>query len=129
MKRKSPTTEPPTLTRARIIRLYRFLRILSRSAQKREQLMRRLHLDIRGFYRDLVTLRQMNIPVACDDQHRYVLKCSLEDALSHLPFPDPQLSFHDISVLMQGDTPSHVKLRKAFESIVREPRTTSGEDF
>ena len=62
----SPAGTPSTaahsgLTAERIIRLYRLLRLL-KAPEKREALTRRLRVDVRGFYRDLESLRTPGYP-------------------------------------------------------------------
>ncbi|MCS7022371.1 MAG: hypothetical protein NZ703_01955 [Gemmataceae bacterium] len=119
MRRKA-TRALPALSRRRLIRLFRFLKLVEKSALKREQIMKRLQLDIRGFYRDLETLRQLKISIKVGADHRYHLQGTLEEALQHLPFPDPQLTFSEVALLIQGDTPAHNKLRKQWEALVGE---------
>ena len=120
MKRRGTGTTRPGLTRGRLIRLFRFLKLVEKSPQKREQIMKRLHLDIRGFYRDLEALRELNIPIDIGKDHRYCLRVTLEEALTRLPFPDPQLTFSDVADLSQGNGPVHEKLRKQWEALTGE---------
>src|SRR5437773_7449804 len=61
---RTPTPEPsPSVTRDRAARLCRLLRLLGTGSQTRANLLRRLDLDVRGFYRDLETLRKFDITV------------------------------------------------------------------
>src|SRR5919201_6708631 len=71
---------PRAVSAERSARLYRLLHLLRGRPQSRAALTRRLHLDIRGFYRDLELLRAAGIAVALRDQ-RYVLGESLPKAV------------------------------------------------
>jgi hypothetical protein len=68
----------------------------------------------------LEALRELKIPVEIGEDHRYALKGTLEEALSRLPFPDPQLTFSDVADLAQGSGPAHEKLRKQWEAMLGE---------
>jgi hypothetical protein len=116
MGRKKVETASVTLTAQRAARLYRLLTLLGDGPQTRQQLLRRLKIDVRGFYRDLEALRGLGIDVATGDDNRYALILSLDDALSRLPFPDPGLNFRDVQLLAQGPTAAHRKLRKRIDS-------------
>jgi predicted DNA-binding transcriptional regulator YafY len=123
MARKPSTTRSPQplpsasragLTADRIIRLYQLLRLLV-APQKRETLTRRLRIDVRGFYRDLESLRAVGVAVTLEGG-RYHLAEAMDTALSRLPFPDPQLTCGEAQTLAKGRTAVHRKLR---EQIVR----------
>jgi hypothetical protein len=81
-------------------------------------LLRRLKLDVRGFYRDLEALRGLGIDVNTGDDNRYSLSGHLDDALAHLPFPDPGLNFRDVQQLAKGDTAAHRKLKQRINSFL-----------
>jgi biotin operon repressor len=106
-----------TLTAQRAARLYRLLTLLEDGPQTRQQLLRRLRIDIRGFYRDLESLRELGIEILTDD-NRYGLLGKLEDALARLPFPDPGLNFRDVQQLAKGDTAAHRKLKQRINSFL-----------
>jgi len=103
------------LTGERLVRLYRLLRLLG-TPQKRETLTRRLRIDVRGFYRDLESLRSLGIQVTLD-KARYRLEPSPNDALARLPFPDPQLTCGEALALAKGRTAAHRKLKRQIESL------------
>ncbi|HSQ56333.1 MAG TPA: hypothetical protein VLM40_11390, partial [Gemmata sp.] len=88
-----------SLTAQRAGRFYRLLTLLDSGPQTRQQLIRRLRIDVRGFYRDLESLREIGIDIVTRDDNRYALIGSLEDALARLPFPDPGLNFRDVQQL------------------------------
>jgi hypothetical protein len=102
-------SEKPTVTVERAARLYQMLTLLGRGPQSRGVLIRRLRLDVRGFYRDLELLRAVGIIVQADAR-RYRLYGAVEDALSLLPLPDPHLTLGEASCLSKGRKPAHRKL-------------------
>ena len=118
MGRKKAEAAAVALTNPRAARLYRLLTLLGDGPLTRPQLLRRLKLDVRGFYRDLEALRGLGIEVAAGDDNRYALTASLDDALARLPFPDPGLNFRDVQQLARGDTTAHKKLRQRFTSFL-----------
>ena len=63
--------------------------------------MKKLKVDIRGFYRDFEQMRKFG--VAVEMRHRrYLLRETVAEALARLPFPDPGLS-------VQGSAATAVK--------------------
>jgi predicted DNA-binding transcriptional regulator YafY len=116
MARKRTTSPSPSsaarsgLTAERTARLYRLLRLLS-TPQNRQALIRRLRIDVRGFYRDLESLRTLGIGVALEGG-RYTLDDTVDAALACLPFPDPQLTCSEALLLAKGRTGAHRKLRE-----------------
>jgi hypothetical protein len=94
------------------------IEILGAGGQTRSALTKRLHLDIRGFYRDLEVLRAARISVPLQGR-RYVLQEDVDQALSRLPFPDPGLTLGEARQLARGRTQAHRKLRGQITRIVR----------
>jgi len=123
MGRKKVEVATVTLTSLRAARLFRLLTLLGASSQTRQLLLRRLKLDVRGFYRDLEALRGLGIEVSVGDDNRYTLTGDLDDALARLPFPDPGLNFRDVQQLAKGDTAAHRKLKQRINSVVGTPKT------
>ena len=116
MRRKKVEAASVTLTTPRAARLYRLLTLLGDGPQTRQQLLRRLRLDVRGFYRDLESLRALGIEVETGGDNRYSLLGHLDDALARLPFPDPGLNFRDVQQLAKGETAAHRKLKQRINS-------------
>jgi predicted DNA-binding transcriptional regulator YafY len=124
MARKRTTSRaqvpPPAarggLTAERIVRLYQLLRLLD-APQKRETLIRRLRIDVRGFYRDLESLRSVGVAVTLEGG-RYRLDEEMAHALSRLPFPDPQLTCGEAETLAKGRSAVHRKLRAQIERLL-----------
>ena len=104
------------LTPQRAARLYRLLSMLGNGSQTRVSLLKRLKLDLRGFYRDLEFLRHLGVEYSSGN-HRYSLACDLESALDRLPFPDPGLSLKDAMLLSRGSSEAHRKLKRRIESV------------
>ena len=120
-KRKTPAITPE-----RVARLYRLLSLLGPGPQTRPALLRRLKLDVRGFYRDLEKLREFGIVLTLNPEGRYSLCESLEDALSRLPFPDPGLNLHEAMQLAEGETSAHKKLREKIDAFLGKKPTRRG---
>jgi hypothetical protein len=108
--------EQRAVTAERAARLYRLLRILASSSQSRESLKKRLHLDVRGFYRDLELLRSAGITVPMRNG-RYALEEDVEEAIARLPFPDPRLTLGEAVQLARGRMPAHRKLKEQLTRI------------
>ena len=117
---RSPSSLPAlkAVTAERAARLYRLLKLLALGPQSRATLMRRLRLDVRGFYRDLELLRTYGIELTLEGG-RYELYQALAGALGRLPFPDPHLTLQDAIQLAKGRTLAHRKLKEQIALIVR----------
>ncbi|MBN9123025.1 MAG: hypothetical protein J0I06_28455 [Planctomycetes bacterium] len=112
-----------SLTPLRAARLYRLLTLLGTGPQTRAFLLRRLKLDVRGFYRDLETLKALDIEVTtAGDEAKYALAGELDGALAKLPFPDPGLNVRDALQLSVGSTAAHRKLKQRVNSFLNGPR-------
>jgi predicted DNA-binding transcriptional regulator YafY len=119
-KRKSPAkpiTPVATVTTERFVRLYRMVKLLAGGSQTRETLTRRLHLDVRGFYRDLDLLRSSGVSITLTEG-RYTLEQNTEDALALLPFPDPRLTLGAAQTLAKGRSPVHRALAETIARII-----------
>jgi predicted DNA-binding transcriptional regulator YafY len=116
-KRKSPTTSVQVLTAQRAARLCKLLRLLRDGPQTRTALIRRLHLDVRGFYRDLEWLRSFGISVLMANG-RYYLDEDADKVIARLPFPDPQLTLGEATQLAKGRSTAHRKLKQQIARIL-----------
>jgi hypothetical protein len=119
-KRMGPAeskNQSQAVTAERFTRLFRMLQLLKDKPQPRQVLLRQLHLDVRGFYRDLELLRQAGITVALQDR-RYALTEPLSEVLTRLPFPDPHLTYGDVQVLARGRTSAQRKLKALLNRLV-----------
>ena len=122
MGRTQVDTSAVSLTSLRAARLYRLLTLLRAAPQTRAALLRRLKLDVRGFYRDLESLRALGIEVTAGDDTKYALVGEVDDALARLPFPDPGLNVRDALQLAVGSTAAHRKLKQRVNSFLSGPR-------
>ncbi len=113
------TKQPSTarmVTAERAARLYQLIKVVGARPQTREQLAKRLKLDVRGFYRDLELLRSAGIRLALE-QGRYTLQDKLEKAVALLPFPDPRLTLGEAEQLAKGRSAVHQKHKKQIDTI------------
>lgn len=110
-KRNARPKETQALTAQRAARLCKLLRLLRDRPQTRPTLLRRLSLDVRGFYRDLEWLRKFGISVALEGS-RYRLDENPDKAIARLPFPDPHLTLGEAMQLARGRTAAHRKLKE-----------------
>lgn len=106
-----------TVTAQRAARLFKLLRLLGEGPQTRSGLLRRLRLDIRGFYRDLEVLRRVGLRVVLEGR-RYHLEGDLEAALDRLPLPDPHLTVGEARLLARGRTRAHQKLKDHLDALL-----------
>jgi predicted DNA-binding transcriptional regulator YafY len=112
-----PATPAATVTAERFVRLYRMVKLLAGSTQTREAMTRRLHLDVRGFYRDLDLLRTSGVTITLVDG-RYKLDQDADNALAMLPFPDPRLTLGAAKTLAKGKTPVHRALAETIARVI-----------
>jgi hypothetical protein len=118
-KGKNATPVPGrSVSAERAERLYRLLQLLATGPQTRASLIRRLRLDMRGFYRDLELLRAAGISVPLRNR-RYTLEDDVTAAFHRLPFPDPRLTLGEAVQLAKGRSLAHRKLKEQIAVIVR----------
>ena len=111
-KKKTPEPAPTSsITAERAGRLYRLLRLLGDNGQTRAALLRRLSLNVRGFYRDLEVLRGAGITITLT-KGRYQLDTDPDQAADRLPFPDPGLTIGEARQLAKGRTRAHKKIQE-----------------
>src|SRR4051794_22598760 len=104
------TSTPQGVTAERAARLYHLLKLLGAGPQTRTLLMRRLHLNMRGFYRAWEVLHKAGTPSQLKNR-RYVLQGDLDQAIALLPLPDPHLSLGEATQLAKGRSRAHRKLK------------------
>ena len=105
------------ITLGRASRLHRLVTTLAESPRAREVLLSTLAIGLRTFYRELELLKKCGIRVRFAD-HLYVLKTTAEDAEGRLPFPDPQLSFAEMSELARHPGEAAKRLAELLASVV-----------
>ena len=106
----------PAVSGPRVARLYKLISLLSVAPRTRGVLLKRLKMNLRGFYRDLHTLRGLGVVIASTDES-YALQGSLAEALRCLPFPDPLLSFEEMLTLAEGRGEVPRKLRARISTV------------
>jgi predicted DNA-binding transcriptional regulator YafY len=121
IKSKRSRGRSRSVTAGRVARLYRFIRLLANGPVTRTELLRRLGLNQRGFYRDVELLRAAGIRVL-PRTGRYSLHPDFAAAVDLLPFPDPRLTLGEAERLARGNTRAHQSLRKRVQQITRAPR-------
>jgi hypothetical protein len=120
----APAPSPPRasegragITAERFARLHRLVSFLADGPKTREQLLRHLQLDVRGFYRDLEVLRAAGIGVTLAER-QYALDGDADAVLALLPFPDPQLTLGQARQLARGRTRAHRHLQEQIDRLV-----------
>jgi len=116
-KKRQVETTSPLLTAERATRLCRLVSLLGEGSYTRATLLRRLKLDMRGFYRDMQLLRDLGIEPSLVEG-RYVLAGGAEAAYTRLPLPDPQLTVAEAMQLGKGRTAAHQKLKTFLSQIL-----------
>jgi predicted DNA-binding transcriptional regulator YafY len=111
------TSNDAALSPHRAARLYRLLTMLSDRAKSREFLLKKLRLDLRGFYRDIEYLRSLGIEISTENGS-YLLMTGFDDSLSMLPIPDLGLSVRDALLLVSGNLTARKKLKKKVEAVL-----------
>jgi hypothetical protein len=117
-RRRTVESLAVSLTGQRAGRLFRLLTLLGNGPLTRQQILRKLRIDVRGFYRDLEALRALGVEVEAGDDNRYTLALDFDEAMARLPFPDPGLNFRDVQQLAKGETSAHRKLRRRINTFL-----------
>lgn len=115
-KKKAEPAEFSSVTADRAARLFRLLRLLGEAPQSRANLLRRLDLNIRGFYRDLEALRTAGITVHLESG-RYSVAEEIDEAIERLPFPDPGLTIGEARQLARGRSRGHKKIQQHLKDL------------
>jgi predicted DNA-binding transcriptional regulator YafY len=112
MARKRSNLSPAVaVTPERAARLYRLVSLLGKKPQSREQILHRLAVGVRDFYRDLNALQRHGISVALEGG-KYQLTSGAKEAVTLLPFiiPEPGLTLGEAEQLARGQSAAHRKL-------------------
>lgn len=91
--------------------------ILGSGPVLKPDLLTRLGIGLRTFYRELELLKKCGIRFRLD-RSGYLLKMTPEDAEGRLPFPDPQLSFAEMAELSRLPGPAATRLAALLASVV-----------
>lgn len=121
-----PRTEStPSVTPERATRFARLIKLISKTSRERDALLDKLDVDLRGFYRDVRTLRGLSIDIK-NRGSVYFLGEDADDARAKLPCPDPQLTVAELRMLTRGTTDAHRKMKRLLESIVGSAAASNG---
>ena len=118
MGRKKQTVPSVNLSPLRAARLYKLLNALSVTPQTRMALRRKLRVDVRGFYRDVESLRKFVIEIETDSASRYLLAGSMDDALARFPLPDLGLNVREAMQLVSGVASAQTKLKRKIDAFL-----------
>ncbi len=116
--RKTQAVPASSVSLERAGRLHRLVEFLGKGHRTRSQILSKLKIDIRTFYRDLELLRESRIEVALSSG-KYCLSLPVATALVALPFPDPCLTLGEAQQLSKGRSKTHLKLRELLKQIVK----------
>ena len=89
--------------------------MLESAPATRLQLMRKLKVGMRTFYRDLDLLRRWEVNIT-HQARKYHME-EKGDWRAKLPFPDPELSFADAEVLSRGNSKASKRLKEMLNSL------------
>jgi predicted DNA-binding transcriptional regulator YafY len=105
-----------SVTTERATRLYALITLVAEAPRARHELIRRLRMDVRGFYRDLNLLRAAGIELVMSEG-KYRLDQFRSSAYAMLPFPDPRLTLGEAREVARGRSAAHRKLTRLIGSI------------
>jgi predicted DNA-binding transcriptional regulator YafY len=116
-----PTRGRPAvqITLPRAARLYRLVNLLAGGPRPRMGLLDELGIGLRTFYRELELLRRCGLRIRLEGK-AYRMRGDAEAAYGLLPFPDPQLSFAEMTELAAGTGPAARRLAALLDGVRRE---------
>jgi predicted DNA-binding transcriptional regulator YafY len=113
---KKPDDDLRSVTTERATRLYALITLVALAPRARQDLIRKLRMDVRGFYRDLNLLRAAGIELVMSEG-KYRLDQTRASAYAMLPFPDPRLTLGEAREVARGRSAAHRKLARLIASI------------
>jgi predicted DNA-binding transcriptional regulator YafY len=122
MKRPAIPRRRPVvqITLGRASRLYQLVTWLEIEPRIREELLERLEIGLRTFYRELDLLKRCGIKVKREGK-AYALRTTLAEAETRLPFPDPQLSFAEMAELARLPGEAARRLDEIYKAVIKPP--------
>lgn len=120
MKQSKEERRRPKLqiTLARASRLYQLVGMLAEAEGSRERLLSGMGIGLRTFYRELELLKKCGIKVRQAGKVYQLQSASREEAQGHLPFPDPQLSFAEMTELSSYPGAASRRLTTLLASVI-----------
>lgn len=125
MGRSKTDSASSSYTLERATRLAKLIKLISKTPRSRAELLDKLGVEVRGFYRDLKALRDRGIAYTAT-RDTYQLDEDLDEARDKLPSPDPQLSLAELKALSRGNTDAHKKLKKLLAAVVGSAAASNG---
>src|SRR5579875_2698925 len=113
--RKRPSVH---ITLHRAARFHRLIVFLAESPRTRPDILSHLRIGLRTFYRELDFLKRCGVKV----RHKaklYHLIATVDQAEGRLPFPDPQLSFAEMTELACCDCPAGRRMAELLASVIQ----------
>ena len=108
------------ITLGRAARLHSLVMLLAESPRTRDEVLSRLRVGLRTFYRELELLKRCGVKVQQKNKS-YTLLATSEQAEGRLPFPDPQLSFAEMAELARCQGEAGKRLAEMLASVVSHP--------
>jgi hypothetical protein len=115
--RRRPTVH---ISLQRAARLHRLVRSLSGGPLARPNVLSELRIGLRTFYRELELLNRCGVKVRYKSKLYHLLPTAAE-AEGRLPFPDPQLSFAEMTELAQCDCAAGRRLAELLATVIKYP--------
>jgi hypothetical protein len=106
------------ITLHRAARLHRLVTLLAESPRSRAHILSSLRIGLRTFYRELDFLKRCGVKCR-HKQKLYHLQATGKEAEGRLPFPDPQLSFAEMSELARCDCPAGQRMAELLASVIQ----------
>ncbi|WP_165071794.1 hypothetical protein [Paludisphaera rhizosphaerae] len=107
------------ITRQRASRLYTLVRLLEDRPRTRDEILKTQRIGLRTFYRELDLLKRCGVKVLHKDK-LYTLAPTPGGAEGRLPFPDPQLSFAEMSELARCECEAGRRLAALLASVTEQ---------
>ena len=108
------------ITLQRAARLHRLVWFLAETPRTRDTILSHLSIGLRTFYRELELLKRCGVKV----RHRnkqYTLMATAKQAEGRLPFPDPQLSFAEMTELAACPCDAGRRLADLLATVINQP--------
>jgi predicted DNA-binding transcriptional regulator YafY len=120
--KRATTPSTVTVTLERATRLYRLVSVLGKKPLTREQILQRLKIGVRDFYRDLNALERLGVTIVLE-VGKYHLTSNPTRAAAALPFipPEPGLTLGEVESLAQGRSKAHQKLGRLIKRFKSAP--------
>jgi predicted DNA-binding transcriptional regulator YafY len=114
----SRLSEKSSVTVERASRLARLLKLTSTKTPKtRDDLILRLKVNVRGFYRDVKLIRECGVQLHAE-KDKYHLTEDLSAAQGKLPCPDLGLSVSDLQSIARGSSETHKRIQRLLLDIL-----------